>query len=234
MDAFHEASIFTNASMLRILIYDWTLWLSKGWQTNGIKCQILESEWESIFWCCIISMPTLYQYLVGSLIYLTMTWPDIAYVVQVISQFTRSSHKNHLSTVHCLLRYIKGTTNRGLFYSSCSPLYLWGYVDANCLSRYSLFCYELVYVVRNLCHIRNVKKQTIVSKSLAEVEYWAVSSASSAIVWLCRLLKKFGVFSIWPMLLFADNTSAIQIANNLVFHDRMKHMELTATLFVKI
>ena len=70
---------------------------------------------------------TLYRRLIGSLIYLTMTQPDIAYALQVVSQFVRNPHKNHLSAVHRLLRYIKGTVDRGLFYSSSSPLHLRGY-----------------------------------------------------------------------------------------------------------
>lgn len=74
---------------------------------------------------------TLYQRLGGSLIYLTMTPPDIAYVVQVVSQFVGNPHKIHLSSVHRLLRYIIGTVKRGLFYSSFSPLHLQGYADAD-------------------------------------------------------------------------------------------------------
>ena len=78
-----------------------------------------------------LSDATSYRRLVGSLSYLTMTRPDIAYAVQVVSQFASDPHKNHLSSVHRLLRYIKGTLSRGLFYSSISPVSLRSYMDAN-------------------------------------------------------------------------------------------------------
>ena len=71
-----------------------------------------------------LSDTTSYCHMVGSLIYLSMTRPDIAYAVQVVSQFASDPHKNHLSSVHRLLRYIKGTLSRGLFYSSISPVSL--------------------------------------------------------------------------------------------------------------
>lgn len=74
---------------------------------------------------------TLYRRLVGSLIYLTMTRPDIAYAVQIESPFVSNIHKNHLSAVHHILRHINGTTNKGLFYSSTSPLPLKAYADVD-------------------------------------------------------------------------------------------------------
>jgi hypothetical protein len=70
------------------------------------------------------------------------------------------------------------------------------------------------------------KKQYRVSKSSTEAEYRAMSTACSEIVWLRGLLKELGFPHTTPTPLHADNTSAIQIATNPVFHERTKHIEV--------
>ena len=70
------------------------------------------------------------------------------------------------------------------------------------------------------------KKQVRVSKSSTESEYRAMSAACSEIVWLRGLLAEMGFPQTTPTLLHADNTSAIQIATNPVFHERTKHIEV--------
>jgi hypothetical protein len=72
----------------------------------------------------------------------------------------------------------------------------------------------------------NSKKQARVSKSFTESEYRAMSSACSEITWLQGLLDELGVPQLTPTSLYADNTSAIQIATNLVFHERTKYIEV--------
>lgn len=56
-----------------------------------------------------VSYPTSYLRLVGSLIYLTITRPDISFAVQIVSQFVSQPKRPHLSTLHRILRYLKGT-----------------------------------------------------------------------------------------------------------------------------
>ncbi|KAA0048580.1 putative mitochondrial protein [Cucumis melo var. makuwa] len=65
---------------------------------------------------------TLYRQLVGSLIYLTVTRPDIAYVVHIISQFMAAPRTIHFTVVLRILRYVKGTLGHGLQFSSQSSL----------------------------------------------------------------------------------------------------------------
>lgn len=71
-----------------------------------------------------LSNPTLYRRLVGSLVNLTMTHPDLAHAMQVVSQFVSDPHKPHLIVVHHILRCIHGTINQGLFYSTSFALAL--------------------------------------------------------------------------------------------------------------
>ena len=70
------------------------------------------------------------------------------------------------------------------------------------------------------------KKQDHVSKSSTESEYRAMSTTCSEILWLRGLLAKIGCVQSKPTPLHADNTSAIQITANPVFHERTKHIEV--------
>ncbi|CAL9161167.1 unnamed protein product, partial [Musa hybrid cultivar] len=85
-----------------------------------------------------------------------------------------------------------------------------------CLSHCSIFAR----------HFYPSKKQDWVSKSSTESEYRAMFSACSEIVWLWELLGELGFPQIEPTPLHTDNTSAIQIINNPVFHERTKHIEV--------
>ena len=61
-----------------------------------------------------------YQRLVGRLIYLSLTRPDIAYAVSVVSQFIHTPTQQHLITVYPILRYLKGTPGKGLMFQKSS------------------------------------------------------------------------------------------------------------------
>lgn len=72
-----------------------------------------------------------YRRLVGRLIYLTISRPDIAYCVNKLSQFMSQPRSPHLQAIHHLLRYIKGTTGQCLLFPSTSTLKLSAYVDSD-------------------------------------------------------------------------------------------------------
>jgi hypothetical protein len=72
----------------------------------------------------LLDDPTTYQKLVGSLIYLTITRPNIFYVVHIVSKFMQAPRHLHLSIVHRIIRYILGTPSRGLFFLTGSSLQL--------------------------------------------------------------------------------------------------------------
>ena len=73
----------------------------------------------------------LYRHLVGSLIYLTVTRPDISYVVHQVSQFMAAPRFTQFLVVLRILRYLKGTLFHGLYFSSRSHLQLHPYTDAD-------------------------------------------------------------------------------------------------------
>jgi hypothetical protein len=83
-----------------------------------------------------------------------------------------------------------------------------------------------VYFFGDALISRKSKKQDRVSKSSTESEYRAISSACSEVLWLRGLLGELGVPQFSPTCLHADNTNAIQLATNPVFHERSKHIEV--------
>ncbi|KAM7530049.1 hypothetical protein LguiB_033459 [Lonicera macranthoides] len=172
--------------------------------------------------------PSLYRQLVGSLNYLTITRPDISFAVQQVSQFMQAPRHSHLAAVRRILRYLKGTSGRGLYFPNENSLQLMSYSDADWAG-----CADTRQSVTGWCMFLGdaliswkSKKQDRVSKSSTESEYRAMSSACSEIVWLRGLMGELGIPQLTPTPLHADNTSAIQIATNPVFHERTKHIEV--------
>uniref|UniRef100_A0A2N9FCY2 Integrase catalytic domain-containing protein n=1 Tax=Fagus sylvatica TaxID=28930 RepID=A0A2N9FCY2_FAGSY len=175
-----------------------------------------------------ITDPTLYRRVVGSLVYLTVTRPDIAHAVQLVSQFVSDPRRLHLTALHRIIRYLRSTSDLGLpYYKSALPQ-LQAYSDADyggCPDTRRSTTGYCSFLGSSLLSWKS-KKQPTVSKSSTEAEYRAMSAVCSEIVWLRRLLADFGMTPSIPTPLFCDNESAVKIASNPVFHERTKHIEI--------
>ena len=79
----------------------------------------------------LLPNPTVFQQLVGSLNYLTNTRPNISFVVQQVNQFMHTPRHLHLPVVHHIIKYLRGTFSRGLFFPTGSPLRLVTYSDVD-------------------------------------------------------------------------------------------------------
>eukprot|EP00253_Pinus_taeda_P029399 PITA_29399 len=75
--------------------------------------------------------PSLYRKLIGSLMYLVNTRPDICYVVNTLSQFMVEPKRVHWATSKHVLRYIQGTIEHGLLYTKGNDIRLSGFTDAD-------------------------------------------------------------------------------------------------------
>ena len=138
-----------------------------------------------------------------------------------------SVHFGHLLRV---LRYLRGTPSQCLFYARDSPLQLHAYSDSTWASdptdRRSVTGYCILLGSSPLTW--KSKKQAAISRSSTEVELQALATTTSEIVWLRWLLADFGIPCDAPTPLLCDNTRAIQIANDPVKHELIKHIGVDA------
>ena len=79
----------------------------------------------------LLPNPEAYRRIIGRLLYLTITRPDISYVVQHLSQFLQHPRAPHYEAAIHVLRYLKGTANKGLYYPRDNNLKLVAYYDAD-------------------------------------------------------------------------------------------------------
>lgn len=176
----------------------------------------------------LLDDPAFYRRIVGRLLYLTVTRPDICFAVNTLSQFMHAPRKCHLDAVFHLLRYLKQAPGQGLFLSATASLSLTAYCDADwagCpITRRSTTGY-MVFLGSALVSWRS-KKQPVVSRSSAEAEYRAMAHTTSELVWLRTLLGDLGISTSAPIPLHCDNQAALHIVANPVFHERTKHIEI--------
>ena len=148
---------------------------------------------------------SLYRKLVGSLVYLTITRSDISFVVQQVSQFLQTPRHLHLAAVRRIIRYVQGTSTRGLFFPVGNSTRLAAYSDADwagCADTRRSITGWCVFLGDALISWKS-KKQDRVSKSSTESEYRAMSLACSEIIWLRGLLVELDFFETDPTPLHA-------------------------------
>ena len=170
---------------------------------------------------------TRYRGMIGSLLYLTASRPDIMYSVCVCARFQANPKESHLNAIKRIFRYLSGTINLGLFYPISNTFDLVGYSDADYAGSQtdrkstsgvcnflgsSLVCWQS-------------KKQTSVALSTTEGEYLAAGSCCSQILWMVQTLKDFGI-KCDKVPIYCDNTSTINISENPVLHSRTKHIDV--------
>ena len=144
-----------------------------------------------------------------------------------VCQFMNTPTDAHLVAAKCILRYINGTSNFGIFLQP-GPLSISAFSDldwvADPFDRRSTTGF-LVYLGYNPI-TWSAKKQDTVSRSSTESEYRALATTAAELCWLRQILKDLGIFLAFPPKLWCDNISALAIASNPVFHARTKHVEV--------
>ena len=169
---------------------------------------------------------TLFKSLVGSLRYLTCTRPDILFAVGLISRFMEEPTTKHLEIAKRILRYIKGTVDYGMFYSTSEDFKLVGYSDSDWAGNKDdgRSTTGFLFFLGNNAFTWSSKKQPIVTLSSCEAEYVAATSCVCHAIWLRSMLKELHMEQEDAYEIYVDNKSAINLAKNLVYHDRSKHI----------
>ncbi|GJY18015.1 putative ribonuclease H-like domain-containing protein [Tanacetum coccineum] len=169
----------------------------------------------------------LYRSMIGSLMYLTASRPDIMYAVCVCSRFQVTPKTSHLNAVKRIFKYLKGKPNLGLWYPRESPLHLEAFSDSDYggsnLDRKSTTggCQFLGQrLISWQC-----KKQTIVATSTTEAEYVAAANCCGQVLWVQNQLLDYG-FNFMNTKIHIDNESTICIVKNPVYHSKTKHIEI--------
>ncbi|KAK4260516.1 hypothetical protein QN277_003615 [Acacia crassicarpa] len=176
----------------------------------------------------LLSNPERYRRLVGRLIYLTNTRPDISFPVQVVSQFMQAPTKAHMAAARSIVRYLKQSVGVGVLLSSNQDLNLSCFSDADwgaCGTTRRSGTTYLLKLGDSLIKWKS-KKQETVSRSSAEVEYRALGSGVAEVVWATGMIKHLSIPAIGPVSVYCDSKAAIHIASNPVFHKRTKHIEI--------
>ncbi|KAJ9538141.1 hypothetical protein OSB04_030874 [Centaurea solstitialis] len=168
-----------------------------------------------------------YRAIIGSLLYLTASRPDIMFATCFCARFQANPKESHMMAVKRILRYLKGTPNRGLWYPKESGFELVAFSDADhggCQLDQKSTSGHVQFLGDKLVSWGS-KKQHCVSTSTAEAEYVAVASCCSQVLWMRTQLRDYG-YSFYHIPIYCDSKSAIAITCNPVQHTRTKHIDI--------
>ncbi|KAL1192817.1 Retrovirus-related Pol polyprotein from transposon TNT 1-94 [Cardamine amara subsp. amara] len=174
-----------------------------------------------------LSDPLPYRRLVGRLIYLSTTRPEMSYVIHTLSQFMKTLKLPHWEAALRAVRFLKHNPGQGILLRANTELTLSAWCDsdyATCPSSRKSLTGWFIQLGGSPLSWRT-KKHDRVSKSSCEAEYRAMGDTVCEILWLRELLKAFGIDCSAPTPLHCDSLSAIHLAANPVFHERTKHIE---------
>eukprot|EP00253_Pinus_taeda_P021158 PITA_21158 len=179
---------------------------------------------------------TLYCKLVGKLLYLTHTCPDLSFAIGLIARFMKTPHESHWKEAKRILHYVQGTIQFGIHYSAKASPLLVGFTDFDWAGDPNDWKSTASYVftlgsgpITWAC-----KKQSAISFSSAEVEYCGPVEASKEVLWLCHIVSEFGYQQQHLTILWCDNQSAIQLCKDPVQHQHNKHIELHMKFIIKL
>eukprot|EP00253_Pinus_taeda_P019270 PITA_19270 len=171
--------------------------------------------------------PKLYKRIVGSLMYLTATRPDIMHAVSLISRFMERPKDTHWQAAKRILRYVNGMKGFGILYSSSESFMLTGYTDRDWAGsvddRKSTSGY--VFHMGSGAISWASKKHPVVALSTTEAEYVAATAATCQAVWLRRVIRDLCHEQEKGTTIYCDNSSAIALSKNSVFHKITKHID---------
>nr|KYP56316.1 Copia protein [Cajanus cajan] len=170
---------------------------------------------------------TMYQGMVGSLLYLTTSRPDIMFSVCICARFQVRPKEVHLQAIKRILRYLKGKADLGISFYRSQNFSLLGYYDAD----YARDKWERKSS-RGGCHFLGrclvswtSKRQRTITLSTCEAKYVAAGQGLTQLLWIKHQLEDYDIYES-SILVICDNTTTINISKNPVLHSRTKHIEI--------
>ena len=159
----------------------------------------------------------IYRSLIGCLMYLTATKPDIMHVVSLLSRFMHCASEVHFKAAKRVVRYIKGTLSYGIQFSRIENFELQGYADSDCASSCddmkstSGYCFSFGSRIFSRCS----KKQEIIAQSTAEAEYVTATAAANQVLWLRKILANLDMEQRKATKVIVDYQAVIAIFTSL-------------------
>jgi len=169
-----------------------------------------------------------YRSMTGNLLYITTSRLDIMHVVGMVGRYQSTPKQSHLLAVKRIFRYFKETMNYGLWYPKNQnfQLSVYSYVDwANCVDERKSTSGGAFFLGYSLVACLS-KKQGSISLSTTEAEYIAVATCCTQVLWMIQTLAGLEVKYAAPVPIHCDNTSAISVSKNFVFHSKTKHIPI--------
>jgi hypothetical protein len=161
--------------------------------------------------------------------YLIHTRSDLTYAIEYVSRFLERPTEEHLQAVKKILRYITRTLQYGLRYGrQTGATRLVGYCDSDLagdIDTRKSTTGALFFLGKSLVSWQSLK-QRVVALSSCEAEYIAVTTTTTQAIWMAQLLGELLGREPKVVELKVDNKSALALARNLVFHERIKHIDL--------
>jgi hypothetical protein len=170
-----------------------------------------------------------YRSMIGSLLYITASRPDIMHVVGMVGRYQSAPKQSHLLAVKRIFRYLKETMNYGLWYPKNQNFQLSVYSDvdwANCMDERKITSGGAFFLGDSLVAWLS-KKQGSISLSTTEAEYIAAATCCTQVLWMIQTLVDLEVKYATSIPIHCDNTSAISVSKNPVFHSKTKHIPIT-------
>ena len=171
---------------------------------------------------------TQYRHIIGSLMYSTNTKPDICFDVNTLSQYLVKLRQVHLITANHVMRYLKDTIDLGLYYGRDHDCRLYGYIDSDQVgsTAYRKSTSGGLYCLGSTMISWFSKKQSSVSLSTAEAKYITAYYTCYEAVWLRKPMSGLFAMELDTTVILCDNQSCIKMTENLVFHDKSKHIKI--------
>jgi hypothetical protein len=171
---------------------------------------------------------TLYKTLIGCLMYLTTTRPDILNATSILSRYMHYASEIHFQAAKRIVRYMKGTIDYGLKFCQVKNSILHGYSDsdwASCvddMKSTSGYCFSFGSAI----FLWSSKRQEVIAQSTVEAEYVAATAAVNQAIWIRKLMVDLQMEQKKSTQILVDNQTAISIAKNPVFHGKTKLFKL--------
>jgi hypothetical protein len=169
-----------------------------------------------------------YRSMIGNLLYITTCHPDILHVVGMVGRYEVGPKQSHFLAVKRIFRYLKGTMNYGLWYprNHNFQLSIYSYVDwANCVDESKRMSGCAFFLGDSLVSWLS-KNQGSISLSTIEDECIEVSTCCTQLLWMIQTLVDLEVKYTTLIIIHCDNTSAITVSKNLVFHSNTKNIPI--------